>query len=222
LLDAAATEKMQSSINKCITEVSSNLLIRNLKGPTKGGKRSSRGKGEKMGLKKRSEDFSLLTASTVGMDPNAGGAQLLQSHDPRRDRRQNCDAEAAAATPPPEAAAAPEGMFATVSASTSASTTTDASWTTSGSTVHLRRQRHRHRQWSSQTGQRTTMLSCLMGQRRVRMCRHRRRIASSSYVQFIPHMIISSTLIAATLITTTSMETIAFKCQLFEFMFGLF
>jgi hypothetical protein len=62
------TEKMQSSITKCLAEVSSTLLIRDKKAD-EGWTTLLKRQEEKMQLNKRKEDFSVLTALTVGMSP---------------------------------------------------------------------------------------------------------------------------------------------------------
>jgi hypothetical protein len=69
-----------------------------------------------MKLKKRKYDFSLLTASRVGMDPRTLAAHnyykvmILDEIDTKITA-----AKAVAATPPPEAASAPAGASTTTS-----------------------------------------------------------------------------------------------------------
>ena len=87
-LEAASTEKTQSSINKCLAKVSSNLLIRDAKADERWATLFER-QAEKMLMvkecrlqekerattKKCKDDFMLLTVSTAGMD-----ARVLASH----------------------------------------------------------------------------------------------------------------------------------------------
>jgi hypothetical protein len=128
LLDATATEK---SFNKCLAEVSSTMPIRDKKADERWAMLLKR-QEEKMDLKKCKEDFSMLTASTVGMDPRTLAAHsyykvmILDEIDAKI-----AAAEAAATTLPPEAVLAPAGALA----SPAASATTGASTTASASTL---------------------------------------------------------------------------------------
>lgn len=64
LADAAATEKTQAPITQCLAEVSSTLLSHDKKTDERWATLLKR-QEEKMELKKRKEDMSLLTASTA-------------------------------------------------------------------------------------------------------------------------------------------------------------
>jgi hypothetical protein len=83
LADTTTTEKTHSSITKCLAEVSSTLLIRDKKDDERWATLLKR-KEEKMELKKCKR--GLLPVDRVDSwngSPDAGGAQLLQRHDPR-------------------------------------------------------------------------------------------------------------------------------------------
>jgi hypothetical protein len=74
-LEAMWTKKIQSSINKCIVDVSLNLLIRDKKDEEwwatllQKQEEKMRIKKERVVVKKHREYLMLLTASTAGMDP---------------------------------------------------------------------------------------------------------------------------------------------------------
>jgi hypothetical protein len=82
-LEASSSEKIQSSINKCLMDVSSNLLIRDKKASERWvtllWKQEEKMliKKERVAVKKRKEDFMLLTASRREWILGVGGAQLL-------------------------------------------------------------------------------------------------------------------------------------------------
>lgn len=137
-LEAASAEKAQTSINKCLAEVSSTLLIRDAKADERWATLFER-QAEKMKMekeravvekerallekertttKKRKDDFMLLTASTAGMDP-----RVMAAHNYYKDMiLAEIDAKiaAAAAAPATSPAAAPSAG-ASASASTPAS-----------------------------------------------------------------------------------------------------
>jgi hypothetical protein len=73
-LGAASIDKIQSSINKCLTNVSSNLLIRDKKADERWAtllqkqEEKMMNEKERVAVKKRKDDFKLLNASAAGMD----------------------------------------------------------------------------------------------------------------------------------------------------------
>ena len=137
-LEAAFADKTQTSINKCLADVSSNLLICDAKADERWATLFER-QAEKMQMekeravlekertttKKRKDDFMLLTASTAGMDP-----RVMAAHNYYKDMiLAEIDAKiaAAAAAPATSPAAAPsEGAFASASTPASASASSPA------------------------------------------------------------------------------------------------
>jgi hypothetical protein len=73
---ARLTKRVQASINKCLTDVSANLLSSTARRAMKDGMSCLWKQEEKFGIekervamKKRKEDFMILSADTSGMDP---------------------------------------------------------------------------------------------------------------------------------------------------------
>ncbi|KAK1630282.1 hypothetical protein QYE76_004597 [Lolium multiflorum] len=133
LADAASSEKMQASITKCLVEVSSTLLSRDKKADERWAALLKR-QEEKMELKKRRDDMSLLRASTEGMSPRTRAAhnffkgQILDDIEAKMAAAEavsEAATQAAATTPTPEQE--PADASATGSATTPASATTTAS-----------------------------------------------------------------------------------------------
>ncbi|XP_051194162.2 uncharacterized protein [Lolium perenne] len=73
LADAASCEKTHASITKCLADVSSTFLSRAKKNDEKWAELLKR-QEEKLELKKRRDDMSLLRASTEGMSPRTRAA----------------------------------------------------------------------------------------------------------------------------------------------------
>jgi hypothetical protein len=89
MADAASTEKMQESITQCLAEITSTLLSRDKKTDDRWAALLKR-QEEKMDLKKRKDDMSMVTAvNRRNVSPDADGAQLFQRPVPRRHRIQN-------------------------------------------------------------------------------------------------------------------------------------
>ncbi|KAK1697704.1 hypothetical protein QYE76_014401 [Lolium multiflorum] len=130
LADTTSIEKTQGSITQCLAKVSSTLLFRDKKTDKRWAALLKR-QEEKIELKKRKDDMSLLTASTEGMSPrtrvthNFFKGQIIGDIEAKM-----AAAEAAAATPTPEQepadASATTYAIAPASASASASATEHA------------------------------------------------------------------------------------------------
>ncbi|KAK1693647.1 hypothetical protein QYE76_010344, partial [Lolium multiflorum] len=139
LADAASSEKTQASITKCLVEVSSTLLSRDKKADERWAELLKR-QEEKLELKKRRDDMSLLRASTEGMSPRTRAAhnffkgQILNDIEAKM-----AAAEAAAATPTPEQE--PADASTAASAATPASASASASATEQTEHAHHRADR---------------------------------------------------------------------------------
>ncbi|KAK1604766.1 hypothetical protein QYE76_028439 [Lolium multiflorum] len=92
LADAPSAEKTQASLTQCLVEVSSTLLSRDKKAEERWAALLKR-QEEKMELKKRRDDMSLLRASTEGMCPQTRAAhnffkgQILDAIEAKMPRR---------------------------------------------------------------------------------------------------------------------------------------
>jgi hypothetical protein len=73
LADAASSEKTQASITKCLADVSSTFISRDKKADQRWAELLKR-QEEKLELKKRRDDMSLLRTSTEGMSPRTRAA----------------------------------------------------------------------------------------------------------------------------------------------------
>jgi hypothetical protein len=73
LADAASSEKTQASITKCLADVSSTFISRDKKADQRWAELLKR-QDEKLELKKRRDDMSLLRTSTEGMSPRTRAA----------------------------------------------------------------------------------------------------------------------------------------------------
>jgi small-conductance mechanosensitive channel len=119
LANAASSEKTQALITQCLVEVSSTLFSRDKKANESWAALLKK-QEDKMELKKRKDDMSLLRAPIEGMSPrtrtthNFFKGQILDDIEAKM-----AAAQAAASTPTPEQE--PADAFATASASTPAS-----------------------------------------------------------------------------------------------------
>jgi hypothetical protein len=120
LADAASSEKTQASLTQCLVEVSLTLLSSDKKAEERWAVLLKR-QEEKMELKKRMDDMSLLSASTEGISPRTRVAHnFFKGHTLDAIEAKIAAAQAAAAAPTPEQE--PADASATTPASASAST----------------------------------------------------------------------------------------------------
>nr|XP_051190051.1 uncharacterized protein LOC127303349 [Lolium perenne] len=128
LADAASSEKTQASITKCLADVSSTFLSRDKKTDQRWAELLKR-QEEKLELKKRRDDMSLLRTSTEGMSPRTRAAHNFfkgQILDDIEAKMAAADAAALAAASASAAAAAQQEQADASSTATPASASASA------------------------------------------------------------------------------------------------
>jgi hypothetical protein len=128
LADAASSEKTQASITKCLADVSSTFISRDKKADQRWAELLKR-QEEKLELKKRRDDMSLLRTSTEGMSPRTRAAHNFfkgQILDDIEAKMAAADAAALAAASASAAAAAQQEQADASSTATPASASASA------------------------------------------------------------------------------------------------